>query len=107
MKSTVWFASLRARSGEESTEAKVRRLFEAAGFPSCIRARDRTAIKLHFGERGNDSFISPVYVRQVVEKIKEAGALPFVTDTISWPRFLTIAVATTRLISLSSTSRIS
>ena len=37
--------------------------------------------ELHFGEKGNDSFISPVYVRQVVEKVKEAGALPFVTDT--------------------------
>jgi hypothetical protein len=81
MKSTVWFASLRARSGDESTEAKVRRLFETAGFSSCIHARDRTAIKLHFGERGNDSYISPVYVRQVVEKIKKAGALPFVTDS--------------------------
>ncbi|MGA2104570.1 MAG: DUF362 domain-containing protein [Methanoregula sp.] len=81
MKSTVWFASLRARSGDESTEAKVRKLFELAGFSSCIHARDRTAIKLHFGEKGNDSFISPVYVRQVVEKVKEAGALPFVTDT--------------------------
>jgi uncharacterized Fe-S center protein len=81
MTSKVWFASLRARSNDESTEAKVRRLFEAAGFSSCIHKRDRTAIKLHFGEQGNDSFISPVYVRQVVEKIKEAGALPFVTDT--------------------------
>ena len=81
MKSTVWFASLRARSPNESTEAKVARLFEAAGFASCIQARDRTAIKLHFGEQGNDSYISPVYVRQVVEKVKAAGALPFVTDT--------------------------
>ena len=60
---------------------KVRRLFEAADFASCIHERDRTAIKLHFGEQGNDSYISPVYVRQVVEKIKAAGALPFVTDT--------------------------
>ena len=81
MKSTVWFASLRARSPEESTEAKVRRLFEVAGFESCLVPRGRTAIKLHFGEKGNDSFISPVYVRQVVDKIRESGALPFVTDT--------------------------
>jgi uncharacterized protein len=81
MKSKVWFASLRARSNDESTEVKVRRLFEVAGFSSCLHKRDRTAVKLHFGEQGNDSYISPVYVRQVVEKIKEAGALPFVTDT--------------------------
>jgi hypothetical protein len=81
MKSKVWFASLRARSDQESTEAKVRRLFETAGFSECIHKNDRTAIKLHFGERGNDSYISPVFVRQVVESIKAAGALPFVTDT--------------------------
>ncbi|WP_292424631.1 DUF362 domain-containing protein [Methanoregula sp.] len=81
MKSTVWFASLRARSNDENTEAKIRRLFDAAGFSSCIHKRDRTAIKLHFGERGSDAYISPVFVRQVVEKVKEAGALPFVTDT--------------------------
>ena len=42
---------------------------------------DKTAVKLHFGERGNDGYISPVYIRQVVEKIKECGALPFLTDT--------------------------
>ena len=33
------------------------------------------------GRRGNDGFISPVYVRQVVEKVKACGALPFLTDT--------------------------
>ncbi len=81
MASKVWFASLRARSPEESTEAKVRKLFDAADFSSCISMRDKTAVKLHFGEQGNDSFISPIYVRQIVEKIKEVGALPFVTDT--------------------------
>jgi len=81
MKSTVYFANLRARSPEESTESKVRKLFEAAGFGTCISKRDKTAIKLHFGEKGNDSFINPQYVRQIVEKIRESGALPFVTDT--------------------------
>ena len=81
MSGKVWFASLRARSPEDSTEAKVRRLFDAAGLSSCLEARDKTAIKLHFGEKGNDSYISPVFVRQVVDRVKAAGALPFVTDT--------------------------
>ncbi|MDD3041547.1 MAG: DUF362 domain-containing protein [Methanosarcinaceae archaeon] len=42
---------------------------------------DLTAIKLHFGEYGNDGYINPVFVRQVVEKIRAAGAKPFLTDT--------------------------
>ncbi len=81
MSSPVYFASLRARDENTSTVAKVKKLFECAGFSSLIKKRDRTAIKLHFGEMGNDSYISPVFVRQVVEKVKECGALPFLTDT--------------------------
>lgn len=81
MKSPVYFASLRVQADLESTVAKVQRLFDTAGFGTCIKKRDRTAIKLHFGEMGNDSYISPVYVRQIVDKVKAAGALPFVTDT--------------------------
>ena len=81
MKSPVYFASLRASSDQECTTAKVRRLFDRAGFSELIAPHDKTALKLHFGEMGNDGFISPVYVRQVVEKVKECGALPFLTDT--------------------------
>jgi uncharacterized protein len=81
MKSPVYFASLRAFSDYESTTAKVQRLFDHAGFAGLIAPHDKTAIKLHFGEMGNDGFISPVYVRQVVEKVKACGALPFLTDT--------------------------
>lgn len=81
MKSPVYFMSLRAFSEKESTTEKVRRLFDAAGFAGMIVPRDKTAVKLHFGELGNDGFISPVYVRQVVDKVKGCGGLPFLTDT--------------------------
>lgn len=39
------------------------------------------AVKLHFGERGNTSYVNPLYVRRVVDNIKHAGASPFLTDT--------------------------
>jgi uncharacterized protein len=81
MKSMVFFANLRAFSDQESTTAKVLRLFDRAGFSDIINSGDMTAIKLHFGERGNDGFISPVFVRQVVERIRECGGMPFLTDT--------------------------
>ncbi len=61
--------------------SKVRDLFAAAGLTAGISKGDRTAVKLHFGERGNDSYINPVYVRAVVDRIREAGAKPFLTDT--------------------------
>ncbi len=81
MKSPVYFVGLRAHSDQESTISKVQRLFDSAGFPDIVAPHDRTALKLHFGERGNDGFISPVYVRQVVDKVKACGGLPFLTDT--------------------------
>ena len=81
MKSPVYFASIRAFSDKECTTEKVRRLFDKAGFPELIAPQDKTAVKLHFGETGSDGFISPVYVRQVVEKVMECRGLPFLTDT--------------------------
>ncbi len=77
----VYFADLRARGAKESKRKKIEKLFAAAGFPAFLEKGDLTAVKLHFGERGNDTFINPVFVRSVVDKIKESGANPFLTDT--------------------------
>jgi uncharacterized Fe-S center protein len=79
--SEVFFCDLRARGPEENTSSKIRRLFDRAGFAGLITAGDLAAIKLHFGELGSDAFVSPVFVRQVVEKVGEAGGRPFLTDT--------------------------
>lgn len=40
-----------------------------------------TAIKLHFGEKGNTTYIRPIYVRRVVENLLKKGVNPFLTDT--------------------------
>jgi uncharacterized Fe-S center protein len=37
----------------------------------------RTPIKLHFGEPGNESYISPRLVKTVVHILKDIGAKPF------------------------------
>jgi len=81
MPEKVYFASMRAREPGQNTLSKIRRLFDAAGFSRMIEPGDLTAIKLHFGEWGNESYISPVHVRQVVERVKEAGGKPFLTDS--------------------------
>ena len=81
MRSKVYFADIRATTDRDSTVKKIQNLFDQAGFADLFSAHDKTAVKVHFGELGNDGFISPVYVRQVVDRIKAAGALPFLTDT--------------------------
>ncbi len=81
MVSDVYFAPLRATNPGQSKARQVRTLFEAAGFDTLIQEGDLTAVKLHFGERGNDTYVSPVFVRQVVDKVKEGRGRPFLTDT--------------------------
>ncbi|SDE56248.1 DUF362 domain-containing protein [Sporomusa acidovorans] len=81
MASKVYFVNLRARSDKSNKVSKIRKLFDCAGLNELLHQDDLTGVKLHFGERGSDGFINPVFVRQVVDKIKENGAKPFLTDT--------------------------
>ena len=81
MSSKVYFSNLRARTDRSNKISKIKALFDRAGFHDLIQPGDLTAVKLTFGERGSDGFISPVFVRQVVDKIKERGGKPFLTDT--------------------------
>ncbi len=81
MVSKVYFSDFRSRNSKENKINKIKRLFKAAGFENIINKKDLTAIKLHFGEKGNDSYISPVFVRQIVDQVKKRGAKPFLTDT--------------------------
>ena len=81
MISDVYFSPLRASGPDESKASRVRQLFEAAGFGDLIGEGDLTAVKLHFGERGNDTYVSPTFIRQVVEMVKKSGGRPFLTDT--------------------------
>jgi len=75
----VYFASARARDNEGLVE-KLGHLMEAVGL-DLIPPKGLVAVKLHLGERGTTSFLRPIYVRKAVEKIKERGGKPFLTDT--------------------------
>jgi uncharacterized protein len=82
MPSQVFFMDLRT-SVKEPNFKKFGRLLEALQVKDIIRRKKRRpliGVKLHFGEKGNTSFIRPIYVRQVVDHIREAGGRPFLTD---------------------------
>jgi uncharacterized Fe-S center protein len=81
MLSDVYFANVRARSDKENKITKIKKLFDAAGLAATVRKGDITAIKLHFGQRGNDSYVNPVLVRPIVDRVKAVSAKPFLTDT--------------------------
>lgn len=100
MTSKVHFIDMRATI-KENFMAKIGRLMETAGLATVIENRDLTAVKIHFGEMGNAAFIRPVYLRKVVEMIKQAGGIPFLTDANTLyagtrsdaPHHLTTAIA--------------
>ncbi len=79
MKSKVYAIDMRAGYRENMLE-KLERLLEAVGLDRGIKARELVAVKLHFGERGNTGFVSPLFVRRVVDKISALKAQPFLTD---------------------------
>ncbi|MCE5334002.1 MAG: DUF362 domain-containing protein [Desulfobacteraceae bacterium] len=80
MKSPVYFTNL--RSGyDRSLLKKVLMLARAAGMEDIVRKNALTAIKIHFGERGNTSFIRPLLVRPLVDAVIESGGKPFLTDS--------------------------
>jgi uncharacterized Fe-S center protein len=79
MKSTVYFADLRAK-WSENLLAKLNRLLDAVGLADKVNKGALVAVKLHFGEDGNTAYIRPVFIRKIVDSIKEAGGRPFLTD---------------------------
>ena len=79
--SQVFFTGFRASGAKENKVNKIKALFGAAGFGSLIEKDCLTAIKIHFGEKGNDTFINPVFVRTVVDLLKKEKARPFITDS--------------------------
>jgi hypothetical protein len=79
--SKVYFADIRAKKREETIPEKIKRLFDAANMKEIISKNDLVALKLHLGTKGNQRHLRPEHVRAIVEKVREAGGQPFITET--------------------------
>jgi uncharacterized Fe-S center protein len=78
--SKVYFADMRA-SHKENLFDKISKLLVLAGLDRAVATDDLTAVKIHFGEKGNSAFIRPIFARRVVDEIRKLGARPFLTDS--------------------------
>ncbi|HNX90500.1 MAG TPA: DUF362 domain-containing protein [Candidatus Omnitrophota bacterium] len=81
MKSKVYFIPARADEKTSTVQDKVRKLIRESKVLECIRPKDRTAVKIHFGEKGNTGFVDPAYVKPVADEILSKGAEAFLSDT--------------------------
>ena len=78
-KSDVFFTDFRTKLGVSQT-VKLQKLCRAAGIDKIDFDHKFVAIKMHFGELGNCSYLRPNYVNAVADVIKELGGIPFLTD---------------------------
>lgn len=80
MKSPVFFSDLRVESKKTLLD-KLDILLDRVDLKGKIKERDLVAIKLHFGEKGNTAYVRPIFLRRVVDRVKQFKGKPFLTDT--------------------------
>ena len=77
MKNTIHFQKCSAT--DESRLMALKTVLEKTKKP--FKKGDSIGIKLHWGERGNKHYLSPVYAREIVKWLQAEGIKPFVVDT--------------------------
>ncbi len=78
-KAKVYFTDFRALPATNLL-LKLQRLIKTAGIGNIDMKDKFVAIKIHFGEPGNLSYLRPNYAKAVADVVKELGGRPFLTD---------------------------
>ena len=79
-KANVYFTDFHTIANGDGLAAKLKKLIRAAGIGQIDMEGKFAAIKMHFGELGNLSFLRPNYARAVADVVKELGGMPYLTD---------------------------
>ena len=79
-KAKVYFTDFRTVANGDGLTNKLKKLIRKAGIGEIDMEGKFVAIKMHFGELGNLSFLRPNYARAVVDVVKELGGKPYLTD---------------------------
>ena len=79
-KAKVYFTDFRTVAYGDGLPAKLKKLMRRAGVGTIDMEGKFVAIKMHFGELGNISYLRPNYAKAVAELVKEEGGKPFLTD---------------------------
>lgn len=80
----VYYASARPLKWryDDSMPGKLERLLKEIGLSNYFSPKEWVAVKTHFGSEGAHRIVRPVFLRKVVEGLRNVGAKPFVTDTV-------------------------
>src|SRR3989304_2939118 len=85
--SEVYFAGSRVENfrewwlPEESSIAKLERVFYSAHLDEVVQKGTKVGIKLHMGEPGGVHYVRPVYATKLVDIVKKLGGEPVLVET--------------------------
>lgn len=79
-KAKVYFTDFHTIAFGDGLPTKLQKLVRRAGIADLQLDGKFVAIKMHFGELGNISYLRPNYARAIVDVVKELGGKPFLTD---------------------------
>ena len=79
-KAQVYCTDFRTKAFGDGLPTKLQKLIKKAGIGQIDMDGKFVAIKMHFGELGNVSYLRPNYARAVVDVVKKLGGKPFLTD---------------------------
>ncbi len=79
-KAKVYFTDFRTIANGDGLPTKLKKLIRKAGIGEIDMEGKFVAIKMHFGEMGNVSFLRPNYAKAVADVVRELGGRPFLTD---------------------------
>lgn len=78
-KAQVYFTNMRCPVGTSLLQ-KLDKLMRRAGIDEIDMDKKYVAIKMHFGEPGNLSFLRPNFAKTVADRVAKLGGRPFLTD---------------------------
>lgn len=82
MSEVFWLKAVRQKYDKsESLVIKLPELLDKAGIGDIVSKDAVVALKVHMGVVGGYRMIRPQFIRQVVDKVRELGGIPFITDT--------------------------
>ncbi|MCK5214332.1 MAG: DUF362 domain-containing protein [Candidatus Omnitrophica bacterium] len=81
MASEVFYTSVSQTDGTEIIQEQLHKLLLASQLLDGVNCDERVVLKIHFGEEGNKGFVKPEYTRVIIDKVKERGGVPILSDT--------------------------
>ena len=81
MPEKVYFVPVGDNEDPSSISKKLKNLLKETGFDGYFKKSEYVAVKTHFGEEKNRTYLHPVIVKTVIDRLKQRGVRCFLTET--------------------------